>query len=103
MNCTGTGCTHTSSYASGMLRPATGHEGGGLFVPDPNVGDALASLSHCFDDRIDSVSDDPEHMAHTPRDQGVDQQICRCRIAADLGSEFAGDRNGRFSGDGATG
>ena len=91
-----------------MLGPSAGHEGRCFLMPNGDIADPVLALSQGFDDRIDAVADDTEHMGRAPVDQRLDQDVRgvhvgagrRRRLGYDLGLGLGGLRGRSRAGGG---
>jgi hypothetical protein len=68
-----------------VLGKAGGHKGCSLFVPDADIANPVLALAQRFDDPIDAIADDAEHMRGAPGDQGIDQDTGRRFVVAEGG------------------
>ena len=107
------GGADANAESSGMFGPSGGHEGRGFLMPNCDIADPILALSQGFDDRIDAVADDPEHVGCAPVDQRLDQDVRgrhigaghRRRLLRDIGFRFRGlsGRRGAWGGGGQAG
>jgi hypothetical protein len=86
-----------------VLRKTRRHERGRLFVPHPDIANAIAALAQGLDDGIDAIADDTERAGRAPGQQGFNDDVggieiiaeSRIRLARDVGSRLGSLRNRR--------
>ncbi len=78
------GRANANTELAGVLCVAAGHKSRGLLMPDPDVLNAIATLSERLDHRVDSISHNAKDECHAPFDERIHEDIGGSRVGRRL-------------------